>query len=50
MSIIGTTGFATACALRFDGYFSISWVWFGVPGVLYVIAWFADRRQRKLFL
>jgi hypothetical protein len=50
LSIIGTAGFATVCALTFDGSFSISWVWFAAPGVLYVIAWFADRRQSKLIL
>ena len=50
LSIIGTAAFATACALRFDGYFSISWVWFALPGVLYIVAWYADHRQGKLIL
>jgi hypothetical protein len=50
LSFIGTAGFAAVCILRFDGLFSISWVWFVAPGVLYMIAWFAERRQSKLIL
>jgi hypothetical protein len=50
LSIIGTAGFATVCALTYDGFFRISWFWFVAPSVLYMIAWFTDRRQSKLIL
>jgi hypothetical protein len=50
LSIIGTAAFAAVCALTFDGSFRISWVLFAAPGVLYVIAWYADHRQGKLIL
>jgi hypothetical protein len=50
LSILGTLAFGVICALTFGNMLPISWTWFAAPGLLYIVAWYADYRQSKLFV
>lgn len=50
ISIIGTLAFGAVCTLTFDEWFPISWAWFAAPGLLYLFAWYFERKYYKLVL
>jgi hypothetical protein len=43
LSILGTFAFGAFYTLTFDQFFPISWALFAAPGLLYLIAWYAEQ-------
>lgn len=50
IAIFGTITFFTVCVVAYDSLPGLAAAWFALPSVLYVLAWYTQRKYGKLVL